>query len=190
LKGVVWMSLEAWFEKGMTFEEYRNSMQVNQQELSKVYEQLIFTEEDLSTLKNVATRNWRGIVLTADWCGDAALNVPVLQRMAEESNIELHFLIRDENLELMDQYLTNGKSRSIPIFIFIDQEGKETMVWGPRAPHVEDLVTSLKSTLPETDSPDFQDAQKNMFREFREKITSDPTIWRTVVNSVKEKLGA
>jgi hypothetical protein len=189
-KGDAWMSLEAWFEKGMTFEEYRTSMQVNQQELSQVYDQLTFTEEDQSTFKEVADRNWRGIVLTADWCGDAALNVPVLQRIAEESNIELRFLIRDENLELMDQYLTNGKSRSIPIFVFINQEGKETMVWGPRAPHVEDLVTSLKSNLPESDSPEFQDAQKNMFREFREKITSDPTIWRTVINSVKEKFNA
>jgi hypothetical protein len=182
------MSLEAWFEKGMSFEEYRNSMQVNQQELTQVYEQLTFTEEDLSTFKKVENRNWRGIVLTADWCGDAALNVPVVQRMAEQSNIELRFLIRDENLELMDQYLTNGKSRSIPIFVFIDQDSKETMVWGPRSPQVEDLVTSLKSTLPDADSPDFQDAQKNMFREFRERITSDPSIWRTVVKSVKEKL--
>jgi hypothetical protein len=181
------VSLETWFEKGMTFEEYRNSMQVNQQELTQVYEQLSFTEEDLSTFKGLSNRNLRGIVLTADWCGDAALNVPVLQRIAEESNIELRFLVRDENLDLMDQYLTNGKSRSIPIFVFIDQDGKETMVWGPRAPYVEDLVTSLKSTLPEADSPDFPDAQKNMFREFRGKITSDPTIWRTVVNSVKEK---
>lgn len=182
------MSLEPWFEKGMTFEEYRNSMQVNQPELTQVYEQLTFIEEDLFTFKNLENRNWRGIVLTADWCGDAALNVPVLQRIAEESNIELRFLIRDENLELMDQYLTNGKSRSIPIFVFIDQDGKEAMVWGPRALHVEDLVTSLRSTLPDADSPDFQDAQKNMYREFREKITSDPTIWRTVINSVKDKL--
>jgi hypothetical protein len=182
------MTLNSWFEKGMTFEEYRNSMQVNQQQVTRVYEQVTFTEEDLSTFKEVANRNWRGIVLTADWCGDAALNVPVLQRMAEESGIELRFLIRDENLELMDQYLTNGKSRSIPIFVFIDQQGNETMVWGPRAPHVEDLVTSLRAGLPSADAPDFQEKQQNMYREFKEKITSDPSLWRTVIDSVKAKL--
>lgn len=181
------MHLEAWFEKGMTFEEYRNGMQVNQQELNRVYEQVTFTEEDLVTFKEFQKRNWRGIVLTADWCGDAALNVPIFQKIAEQSNIELRYLIRDENLELMDQYLTNGKSRSIPIFVFFNQEGKEVMVWGPRAPHVEDLVTSLRAGLPPAESSDFPDKQKNMFREFREKITSDSFIWRTVIDSVKEK---
>jgi hypothetical protein len=188
LKEVMRMHLEAWFEKGMTFEEYRNGMQVNQQELNRVYEQVTFTEEDLVTFKEIQEQNWRGIVLTADWCGDAALNVPILQKIAEQSNIELRYLIRDENLELMDQYLTNGKSRSIPIFIFISLEGKEVMVWGPRAAHVEDLVASLRVGLPSSDSPDFQDKQKNMFREFKEKITSDPFIWRTVIESVKAKL--
>jgi hypothetical protein len=182
------MTLKNWFEKGTSFEEYRNSMQVNLEELNRVYEQLTFSEDDLATFKEVANRNWKGIVLTADWCGDATLNVPILQRIAEESNIELRYLIRDENLELMDQYLTNGKSRAIPIFIFMDQTGNETMMWGPRAPHVEDLVTSLRSELPPADSADFQEAQKNMYREFKEKITSDPTIWRTVIESVKTKL--
>ena len=54
---------------------------------------------------------------------------PIIQRMAEVSQIELRFLIRDENLELMDQYLTNQTARSIPIFIFIDEAGEEKAVW-------------------------------------------------------------
>lgn len=182
------MNLDAWFKKGMTFEEYRNSMQVNQQELIRVYEQVHFTEEDLKSFAEVEKRDWKGIVLTADWCGDAALNVPILQRMAEQSNIELRYLIRDEHLELMDQYLTNGKSRSIPIFIFINEEGVEQMVWGPRAQYVEDLVAALRAVLPPADSSDFLDKQRNMYREFKEKITSDPFIWRTVIDSFKAKL--
>lgn len=83
------MTLKSWFEKGMTFEEYRNSMQVNLGELNRVYEQLTFTEDDLTIFKEMANRNWIGVVLTADWCGDATLNVPILQRIAEESDIEL-----------------------------------------------------------------------------------------------------
>ena len=70
--------------------------------------------------------------------------------MAEVSQIELRFLNRDENLELMDQYLTNQTSRSIPIFIFIDEAGEEKRVWGPRAEEVQQLVMSLRSELPDT----------------------------------------
>lgn len=182
------MSLKAWFDKGMTFEEYRSSMEVNQEELQHIYDQLAFEDEDQAFFDALAQRNLRGIVLTADWCGDAALCVPVIQRMAEKSNIELRFLIRDENLELMDQYLTNGTSRSIPIFIFIDAEGQEAAVWGPRSPEVQDLVMTLRSDLPEKDAPDFSEKQQQMFKQFKEKITTDPSIWRTVIDSVKERL--
>ena len=49
-------------------------------------------------------------------------------------------LLRDQNLELMDQYLTNGTSRAIPIFVFIDQNGNERAVWGPRAETVQHFV--------------------------------------------------
>ena len=182
------MKFNSWFDKGMTFEEYRNNMQVNQSELSHVYDQLIFTEDDITEFEKLEERKWRGLVLTADWCGDAALCVPILQRIAELGKIELRFLIRDNNLELMDQYLTNGTSRSIPIFIFIDQNDQEKMVWGPRSPLVQDFITSLRDELPLSDSPDFQEKQMNMFRQFKERIVSDPTIWRSVMDSVKSKL--
>ena len=67
------MTLNSWFEKGQMFEQYRSSMKVNQSELTTVYEQLELTEDDLHFLHNLQSRKWRGIVLTADWCGDAAL---------------------------------------------------------------------------------------------------------------------
>jgi len=178
----------AWFEKGMTFAQYLESMKVNRDELTRVYEQLEFTEEDRAFWQELAVKSSKGIVLTADWCGDAALNVPVLQRIAEEANIEWRFLIRDENLELMDQYLTNGTSRAIPIFIFLDEEGHQTAVWGPRAPEVQEMITSLRTTLPAVDAPDFEEKQKQLYRSFKETITSDPTIWRAVIKSVKAKL--
>ena len=68
-------------------------------------------------------------------------------KIAETANIEVRFLLRDQNLELMDQYLTNGKSRSIPIYIFIDKDGKEVAVWGPRAPEVQAFVERERATL-------------------------------------------
>src|SRR5690625_6161251 len=52
------------------------------------------------------------------------LNIPIFLKIAEIANMPVRFLNRDENLELMDEYLTNG-NRVIPIFIFIDEDGNE-----------------------------------------------------------------
>ena len=117
------LNLHAWFEKGMTGQEYIASMKTNQENLQAIYKKYQVPEKDRAFYEEFSGKGLRGIVLTADWCGDAMLCVPILMRIAEVAAIDMRYLIRDENLELMDQYLTNGKSRAIPIFSFISKDG-------------------------------------------------------------------
>tara|TARA_R110002049_G_scaffold144822_10_gene307092 strand:+ start:706 stop:1329 length:624 start_codon:yes stop_codon:yes gene_type:complete len=86
------------------------------------------------------------LVISEAWCGDAAQNVPLIAKAAEfSSNIELKIILRDENLDIMDTFLTNG-GRSIPKVIAIDAESLEVMgEWGPRPNAAQDLMLELKS---------------------------------------------
>ncbi|MBS1493063.1 MAG: thioredoxin family protein [Bacteroidetes bacterium] len=86
------------------------------------------------------------ILITEAWCGDAAQIVPIIGRLAElNSNIELLIVLRDENLELMDKYLTNG-GRSIPILISLNKNFKEEWHWGPRPRPAQAMVIENKET--------------------------------------------
>ena len=72
------------------------------------------------------------LVIAEDWCGDASNTVPIIARLVDLApGLELRVLPRDENPELMDQYLTNG-ARSIPIVIALDESFRELGHWGPR----------------------------------------------------------
>lgn len=73
------------------------------------------------------------MVLTENWCGDSAFCLPVIAEAAGRAEqVTLRILPRDENLDIMDQYLTDG-SRSIPKLVAFDAEsGEERFVWGPR----------------------------------------------------------
>jgi hypothetical protein len=72
------------------------------------------------------------MVLTEPWCGDSAYNLPVIAEAAALSaNVSLRILPRDEHLDIMDQYLTNG-GRSIPKLVAFGPEGGELFTWGPR----------------------------------------------------------
>lgn len=86
------------------------------------------------------------VVLTEGWCGDAAQIVPVINKIAEASSgkIDLQLLLRDENLELMDKYLTNG-GRAIPKLICYDQNNNELWNWGPRPKGAQDFINQLKA---------------------------------------------
>lgn len=73
------------------------------------------------------------LIITESWCGDAAQNVPVLEKIAAESDmIETRYILRDENLDLMDPFLENG-SRSIPKLFALDRTNLKVLgAWGSR----------------------------------------------------------
>jgi hypothetical protein len=178
------MNLNEWFQKAMTADEYINSMTRNKEEMLSIYERFTLENEDKGRLELVKSQKLRVIALSEDWCGDALLNNPILLRIAEAGGIEVRFLLRDQNLELMDQYLTNGTSRAIPIYIFMDQEGNEVGVWGPRAPEIQALVEKERAALPEKDSADFEEKQMEMYKRLMESYQQDASIWQIVATSI------
>ena len=86
------------------------------------------------------------LVLTEAWCGDAAHSIPVLHALAALNPlITLRFIFRDENLELMDRYLTNGVSRSIPKLIALDTATHEELfTWGPRPAPLQAIFMKMR----------------------------------------------
>lgn len=85
------------------------------------------------------------LVLTESWCGDAAASLPVLNKIAEASpNIDLKVVLRDETLDLMDAFLTNG-TRSIPKVVVLDKANNEIVgEWGPRPSIATQMVEDCK----------------------------------------------
>ncbi len=85
------------------------------------------------------------LVLTEGWCGDASQSLPFLNKMAEISpNVDLKLILRDEHLDVMDAYLTNGTSRSIPKLIALDTETLEELgTWGPRPKVIQDRFVEM-----------------------------------------------
>jgi len=86
------------------------------------------------------------LVLTEGWCGDAAQIVPVLNHMASENeHITLRFILRDENLEIADAFLTNG-ARAIPKILVVDAATLEVLTtWGPRPTEMQKMVMDAKA---------------------------------------------
>lgn len=86
------------------------------------------------------------LVINETWCGDGAQIMPVFGKIKDASPlVELKVVLRDENPELMDEYLTDGTKRSIPVFIVLDHEMKELFHWGSKPVAVQQLIDSLKA---------------------------------------------
>jgi len=101
-------------------------------------------------------RKWIWYVLIEGWCADGAQNLPFIVKMVEASkNIELKLLLRDENPEIMKNYLTNG-GKAIPKLICVDSETNEELgIWGPRPKEAQEFVVAYKKVNPEMEKMKF-----------------------------------
>ncbi|NNK87826.1 MAG: thioredoxin family protein [Flavobacteriaceae bacterium] len=103
---------------------------------------LVHEMEALDTL-TLPEMDW--LVITESWCGDAAHIMPVMRSLADGiPGTDLSIVLRDENPELMDQFLTNG-ARSIPKLIARKKENGDILfTYGPRPSEATRMVESYK----------------------------------------------
>jgi hypothetical protein len=124
---------------------YAAYYRINQQRVRRLSQRLrLEAETEAAGLNAKPGTKW--LILSETWCGDAAQSLPVLAALERASNgrIEARVLYRDENLDLMDQFLTNG-GRSIPKVIQLDGSFAVTSDWGPRPAEAQELVQRIKS---------------------------------------------
>lgn len=126
-------------------EDMLHYTRMNQQRMKRLDKKVVLTSELENVVQNL-DHKYTLLVLTEAWCGDAAQNVPIMAKIADSTpNIEIRLVLRDENLDLMDQYLTNG-GRSIPKMIIIDEtSGDVEGTWGPRPAPVQEMVMARKA---------------------------------------------
>src|ERR1700679_1132355 len=119
--------------------------QLNQQRMHRLDKVTELLPDAVTLIRGISLpQTW--LVLTEAWCGDAAHSVPIMHALATLNPlIDLRLLLRDENPELMDRYLTNGVSRSIPKLIGLDTTTlEELFTWGPRPAPLQEVFLQMK----------------------------------------------
>jgi hypothetical protein len=121
-----------------------NFKNLNLQRSNRIGRTYIPGEELKHALSEISERQlW--LVITENWCGDSAQNLPYIYAMTILNPlIDLKILTRDSNPDIMDEFLTNG-TRSIPILAAFNDEGDELFRWGPRPKAVVSLINQWKS---------------------------------------------
>jgi len=140
-------------------EELTHYSSLNEARMNRLEKTIKIAEVHSQKLKSLK-HNYIWLVISEGWCGDSAQLLPIMDKLAMESNkIELKIVFRDENEELMSQFLTN-KSRSIPILIVIDKETTDVLNhWGPRPFGASQLIKDYKAkfgVVDETAKADLQ----------------------------------
>lgn len=135
-------------DKGTTGEEQTEEKisytKLNFSRMKRIMKTTPIAEEVRNTIDCLNEKlTW--VILVESWCGDAAQNLPVFAKIAEANpNINVRVLLRDDNPDVIDQYLTNG-GKSIPKLICVDENLNELGTWGPRPKFLQDWLYKNKA---------------------------------------------
>lgn len=117
---------------------------LNDKRMDRLDKTLKISTETQNSLENLS-KAYTFLAITEGWCGDAAQILPIINKVAEASNkIDFKIVLRDENEDLMNQFLTNG-SKSIPKILILDQENNLVDSWGPRPAVATKMVVDYKA---------------------------------------------
>lgn len=109
------------FEQGMTYEEAKAVMPRNLPNIEQNEASLKLSDADLAPWRSLL-QNYNVMVLVIDPCPDVYTNVPILNRIAQETGrLNVRIFMRDDNKDLMAQFM-NGPYESVPVFAFYDQD--------------------------------------------------------------------
>ena len=142
------MNMKERYLAATDFRAYLESVEENKELWHGIYERVSISPEILEEARRIPG-TWHLLVLSEDWCGDAVNLLPVLARLVEEApGLDLRVLSRDQNPDLMDAHLTDGKSRSIPVVLLLDDDFVERGWWGPRPEPLQEWVIEEGLSMP------------------------------------------
>lgn len=113
----------------------------------KRWDKTIKVSEAVQDKMSAFNKNMTWLVIAESWCGDAAHVIPAINKVAElnQGKIDFKVVMRDENLPLMNQFLTNG-GMAIPKLIMIDNASGEVVnTFGPRPNTATKMVSDYKA---------------------------------------------
>jgi hypothetical protein len=177
------------FEQGLTYDQYKAQMTRNQERFAANEQQLALNPADLAAFKNLP-QPLNVLVIAEDWCGDVINNLPILGRIAAESGkLNLRVFLRDQNTDLIDQYLKDGKFRSIPVFVFFDDQFRELGRFIERPDSVTERSAQRRLEMyarhPEFGSPDASISE--LPEEVRNALAEETAAWREEIRPLNNQ---
>lgn len=111
------------FESGLSVDQFVDQMEVNKDKFVENIAANSFSADDLTFFNDHPVSI---AAIGEDWCTDVIQFLPVVAKLAQESTgVTLKVFKRDDNHDLIDQYLKEGKYRSIPVFVVYDKDWNE-----------------------------------------------------------------
>ena len=150
------------YAQGLTYDQYMQGIKVNKARFEEYYANVKLQPGQAAALRELTASEGgpnHMMVIGEDWCGDVVRELPVLARFAEAAGLELRIFPRDENHDIMNEYLKEGLYMSIPVAVFYTKDHDYICHWIERSQAANreqgEIETAIRAEQPDIDDQDF-----------------------------------
>lgn len=160
------------------FASWMAAIEQRKKEFQQHYDDYEPDADDVAAIRKlVDDHGVKALVLGEDWCPDVWRGVPVIAKVAERTGMELRLFKRDENKDIMAEFLNQGEFESIPTIVFYNGDHRYLGHWIERAASANQEIAGIRDEIMTGVPPEGPERDAAMAR-YRAATTERAGPWR------------
>lgn len=152
--------------QGITFKQWMEQIDRNEDKFQENYDDHKLDQADVDAIKALVSKpNGPAtcLALGEAWCPDVIRGMPVIAKLCEATGIDLKIFFRDQNLDIMNEFLYKGEFQSIPTLIFFSKDHKHLGVWHERAQKARDEMPQLTEIRSKMNNQELSEEERKKY---------------------------
>ena len=155
------------YEQGISWQQWMETIDRNQDKFKENYDGSHPNPADVAAIKALMAKPngpVKCLALGEAWCTDVVRGMPMMAKLAEATGLDLKIFYRDQNLDIMSEFLYKGEFQSIPVFVFYTRDHQYIAHWIEKAKKVREEAHLMSEITSKMREPDIsaEDRQKYM----------------------------
>ena len=149
------------YASGLTYQDYIGQIKVNKKWFQDLSDSFDLSPDDVQFFQRAMEQPGAPIkmlVIGEDWCPDVYRGMPVMGRIAEAAGMEMRAFPRDSNMDIMNEFLKEGKWASIPTTVFYTSDHQYICHWIERPAIADAQMYEIEAQI-KLAQPDATDVQ-------------------------------
>jgi hypothetical protein len=184
------------FDQGISWEQWLEQIDRNRDKFISNYEDSTPDPAEVAAIKALMAKPGgpaKVLALGEAWCPDVVRGMPVIAKLCEATGLDLKIFFRDQNLDIMNEFLYKGEFQSIPTLVFYSEDMKQLGTWHERAQKARDEMPQLSAIMAKMRDQDLSEEERKQHMDEYEAFQKGPVwaSWRDAeVSEIRELLDA
>ena len=165
------------FAQGLSYKQWMETIDRNQQRFVENYDGFTPDPADIEKIRGLAAQGIKCCAIGEPWCPDVFRGLPAIAKVSEQTGLELKIFLRDQNLDIMNEFLKRGEFQSIPTLVFFTKEHKYLGHWIERAQKAVEEMPQLTAISSRLRDPDIKPEDREVTMKEYAAFQNGP-VWR------------